>query len=419
MNSSFSDRKTLLVIGGGIGGVTAALEAAEVGFKVVLVEKQPFLGGRAIRMYQYFPKQCPPTCGMEINFKRIKSNPRITCYTMAEVEKIEGEPGNYMASIVLNPRYVTDKFSQGNQCLDIIKSEIDDSFNLGLSKVKALYLPHDMAFPFRHVLEPDALTEEEKSKLMESCKDGEIDFDMKPEQFEVDVGAIIVATGWEPYDANKLDNLAYGSCKNIITNVVMERLASRTGPTEGKILRPSDSKEPANVAFVQCAGSRDENHLPYCSAVCCMASMKQARYIREKLPDANITIFYIDIRVIGRHEKYYYDLLEDDKVKFIKGKVGKITYDGSNHNPVLEVEDTLGGKKLSEQFDLAILATGMVPTTKDVKIPYDVKYDDYGFLDPSNVSKGIFPVGVARRPEDVSRATKDATSAVLKAIQYL
>jgi len=419
MENKFADRKTLLVIGGGISGITAALEAAEVGFSVVLVEKEAFLGGRAIRMHQYFPKMCPPTCGMEVNFKRFRNNPRIKYYTLSEVERIEGEPGNYKVTILTNPRYVTDRLSQGHPCLDLISSEIDDPFNLGLSKTKALYMPHDMAFPFRHVLVPEALTDEEKNKLKEMCKDGEIDFDMKPERTEIEVGAIIVATGWEPYDASKLDNLGYGTCKNVITNLIMERLASRKGPTGGKILRPSDSKEALNVAFVQCAGSRDEKHLPYCSAVCCMASMKQARYVREKNPDAKVTIFYIDVRVIGRHEKYYYDLLEDENVRFIKGKVGKITAEAPGEDPVLEVEDTLGGKKLTEKFDLAVLATGMVPSIKENKLPGDIEYDAYGFLDPSNAAKAIFPVGVARRPEDVARATKDATSAVLKAFQYL
>ncbi|MBU1628021.1 CoB--CoM heterodisulfide reductase iron-sulfur subunit A family protein [bacterium] len=419
MENKFADRKTLLVIGGGISGITAALEAAEVGFNVVIVEKEAFLGGRVVRMYQYFPKNCPPTCGMEVNFKRIRNNPRVKFFTLSEVEKIEGEPGNYKVTILTKPRYVTDKLSQGNPCINMVTSEIDDPFNLGLSKTKALNLPHDMAFPFRHVLVPNALTEDEKNKLKEACKNGEIDFDMKPERTEINVGAIVVATGWQPYDAKNLDSLGYGKYKNVITNIIMERLASRRGPTEGKILRPADSKPAQNIAFVQCAGSRDENHLPYCSAVCCMASMKQARYVKEKNPDAKITIFYIDIRVIGRHEKYYYDLLEDQNVRFIKGKVGKITADGASGDLILDVEDTLGGKKLNEKFDFVVLATGMVPSIKDTKLPGSFKYDAYGFLDPANVSKGIFPVGVARRPEDVSRATKDATSAVLKAIPFL
>jgi quinone-modifying oxidoreductase, subunit QmoA len=419
METNFTNRKSLLVIGGGISGISAALEAAEVGFNVILVEREAYLGGRVLRMYQYFPKNCPPSCGMEINFKRIRNNPRIKYYTLSTVEKITGEPGNYKATIVVNPRYVTDMFSQGQPAADLVSSQIDNPFNLGLSKMKALFMPHDMAFPQRHVLVPSALTEDEKNKLKAACPNGEIDFDMKPEKIEVEVGAIIVATGWDPYDAKKLENLSFGSCKNVITNVIMERLAAKTGPTEGKIQRPSDGKEPQNIAFVQCAGSRDENHLPYCSAVCCMASLKQARYVREKLKDAKITIFYIDIRVIGRHEKYYYDLLDDANVRFIKGKVGKITYDAGNHDPVLEVEDTLGGKKLSEKFDLAVLATGMVPTMTKSKIPIDIKYDSYGFIDLANVSKGIIPVGVARRPEEVSRSVKDATGAVIRAMQFL
>jgi quinone-modifying oxidoreductase subunit QmoA len=199
----------------------------------------------------------------------------------------------------------------------------------------------------------------------------------------------------------------------------MERLAAREGPSGGEISRPSDGKPAENVAFVQCAGSRDENHLPYCSSVCCMASMKQARYLREKSPDSKATIFYIDIRTVGRLEKFYYNMLEDGNVSFIKGKVAKITEEAGSGNLVLEVEDTLSGNKLHAVFDLVVLATGMVPNTADIKIPFQLKYDGYGFVDGTAEIPGIYPAGCAKRPCDVSRATKDATAAALKAVQCL
>lgn len=409
--------KPILVIGGGIAGMTAAVEAAEVGYPVVLVEKEPFIGGRVMRTHRYFPKMCPPTCGFEINVRRIRRNPRITVHTMATVEEIAGIAGSFKASIKIRPRYVTGDYSLDESIAAALTSERKDDFNLGMSTTKALYMPHDMAYPHRHVLDLEAMLETEKNTLAQACPPGSIDLNMKEETIDLNVGAVIVATGWRPYDAAKLDKLGFGTCPNVITNVMMERLAARGGPTGGNIIRPSDGKAPEHVAFVQCAGSRDENHLPYCSAVCCMGSLKQIRYLREKNENARATVFYIDIRAIGRLEKFYYDLLEDEKVSFIKGKVARIEEEAGG-TLKLDVEDTLSGQNTHKDFDLVVLATGIVPNTADSKIPYELSYDDYGFITRTNVA-GVYPVGCAQRPCDVSRSTKDATAAVLKAIQCL
>ncbi len=408
----------ILVIGGGISGITAAVEAAEVGREVVLVEKEPYLGGRTVRMQRYFPKMCPPTCGMEINFKRIRNNPRITVHTLAEVLKITGEAGNYDVTIKIQPRYVQDDADIPNSVIEKLSSEVSDGYNMGMCKTKALHIPHPMAFPMQYLLVPEALTDDERELLKNECPPGAIDFDMQPQEITIQVGSIIVATGWEPYDATNLDNLGYGRHANVITNLMMERLAAVTGPTQGKMLRPSDGKEVQSVAFVQCAGSRDENHLPYCSAVCCMGSLKQARYVLEAAPEAKVTIFYIDIRVIGRYEKFYYDLLKEERVEFIKGKVAKIEEDGQTKDAVIEVEDTIAGNKIRKPFDLVVLATGMVPSTAHSKIPYeDLQYDPYGFVISGNGNGGIFAAGCAQRPVDVARSVRQATGAALKAIQ--
>jgi quinone-modifying oxidoreductase subunit QmoA len=242
---------------------------------------------------------------------------------------------------------------------------------------------------------------------------------MREEQIEIEVGAIVVATGWRPYDATKLQNLGFGRYQNVITNVMMERFAARGGPTGGEIIRPSDGKKAANVAFVQCAGSRDEKHLPYCSAVCCMASLKQARYLREKNPKSKATLFYIDIRTLGRLERFYYDMLEDANVSYIKGAVAKIHEESESKDLILDVEDTLSAENLHRRFDMAVLATGMVPNTVDVKIPFELKYDQYGFIDGAADVDGVYVAGCAKRPCAVSRATKDATAAALKAIQCI
>ena len=400
--------------------MTAALEAAETGYSVVLVEKEAYLGGRVIRMHQYFPKMCPPTCGLEINLRRLRRNPRINVHTLTTVEEIKGTPGNFKANLRKRPRYViTGAHAVDDAAAEGIDSERPDDFNLGLSTTKALYMPHDMAYPPIHVIDRDALSDADAAKLIDACPKGAIDLDMAEERFEIEVGAVIVATGWRPYDAARIDNLGFGRCANVITNVMMERLAARRGPTGGEIIRPSDGRKAVSVAFVQCAGSRDENHLPYCSAVCCMASLKQARYLREKNENSRATVFYIDIRTIGSLEKYYYDLLEDESLSFVKGKVAEISEDPESKDLILDVEDTLSGDTLHERFDMVILATGVVPNTADTKIPFKLKYDEYGFIDGTAELDGVYAAGCAKRPCDVSRVTKDATGAALKAIQCL
>ena len=411
------DVSPILVIGGGISGMTAAVEAAEVGYPVVLVEKEAFLGGRVIRSHKYFPKMCPPACGFEINARRVRNNPNITVHTLSTVEEISGSAGRFKAVIKKQPRYVTGDASLDDALAEDMRSERDDGFNLGMSRTKALYYPHDAAFPALHVIDKDSLSASDAAVLTEAAPGGSIDLDMAEEELELTVGSIIVATGWNPYDATKIPDLGFGQHENVINNVGLERLAAPSGPTGGKIQRPSDGEEPGRVAFVQCAGSRDENHLPYCSAVCCMASLKQARYLREQNQDIEITIFYIDIRTVGRLESFYTELLADEKVTFVKGKVAKITEDPGSGNLTLEVEDTLAGEKPEAEFDMVVLATGIVPSTAEAPIPFELEYDDYGFLDSGTDVDGIYVAGCAKHPCDVSAATKESTAAALKAIQ--
>jgi quinone-modifying oxidoreductase subunit QmoA len=229
----------------------------------------------------------------------------------------------------------------------------------------------------------------------------------------------VIATGWNPYDARKLEELGGGRFPNVITNVMMERLAAPDGPTQGKIVRPSDGEEVRSVVFVQCAGSRDENHLPYCSGVCCLASMKQALYVLEQVPSATVRIFYIDIRAPGRLEDFYAKLEQDPRVEFIKGKVARISEEPGRRDPVVEVENILSGKKIRARTDLVVLATGMVPATAAERLPMDIAYDEFGFVISSDAQKGIYAAGCARRPADVSCSLQDATGAALKAIQCL
>jgi quinone-modifying oxidoreductase subunit QmoA len=411
--------KPILVIGGGIAGMTAAVEAAEVGCKVILVEKEAFLGGRVLRMHRYFPKMCPPACGYEINVRRIRQNPRIEVHTLATVTEITGEEGDFRARIRIRPRYVTGEYALDSSQAKPLASERPDEFNLGMSTTKALYLPHPFAYPRSFVIDREALSDADAAKLTEICPEGSLDLEMEEREIKVSVGSVIVATGWKPYDATKLTNLGYGRFDNVVTNVMMERLAAVDGPTGGEITRPSDGQPAKNVAFVQCAGSRDENHLPYCSAVCCMGSLKQVRYVREKYADSRATMFYIDIRTLGRLEKFYYDLLEDQGFHSVKGKVAKIDEDPGTKDLVLTVEDTISGNTLHEKFDLVVLATGIVPNGIDASLPAGPGFDEYGFLQGVTSLPGVYAAGCAKRPCDVSSSTRDSTAAAIKAIQSL
>ncbi|MDP3298388.1 MAG: CoB--CoM heterodisulfide reductase iron-sulfur subunit A family protein [Thermodesulfovibrionia bacterium] len=413
------EEKRILVVGGGISGISAAVDAAEVGYDVTLIEKNPHLGGRVAQLNKYFPKLCPPNCGLEINFRRIKNNPRIKIYTLAEVEKISGSEGDFDVTVKLNPRYVNENCTACRACVEVCPIERPNEFNFGMDKTKAVYLPQDFAFPLRYVIDDKLCKKAECAKCVEACTYNAIDLNMKVQSLSLKVGSIVWATGWKPYDAAKIDNLGFGKYQNVITNMMLERLAAQNGPTNGKILRPSDGREVSRVAFVQCAGSRDENHLPYCSYVCCLASIKQASYIREQYPDAQVIIFYIDIRTPGRYEKVYLKAQKDEKIKFIKGKVAKIEEDPATKDLTVTAEDTLSAQKIHEKFDLVVLATGMAPTTREWKIPANVSYDVDGFITSSPEIGGMYAVGCALKPLDVYSSIQSSTAAALKAIQSL
>ena len=411
---------SILVVGGGISGLTTAIEAAEVGYEVFLVEKNPYLGGRVAQLNQYFPKLCPPSCGLEINFRRIKDNPKIKVLTLAEVEKISGTPGNYDASIRINPRYVNENCTCCGECATVCRTEVTSDFNFGMNKIKGAYLPNDLSMPARFVLAPQIVGTEDAKRCKEACKYDAIELDMAAKTINLKVGAVVWATGWVPYDASKIDNLGFGRYPNIVTNMMLERMASTNGPTCGKITRPSDQKAPESIAFVQCAGSRDENHLQYCSYICCMASLKHATYIREQYPDAKIYIFYIDLRTPGyRYEKFYENIKADKNVFFIKGKVAEVSEDPSSRNVTVVAENAVTGEKIRQTVDMVVLATGMQPTTALAKHPADLTYNEDGFIVNDFVKGGMFAAGCANKPADVVSSNQNATGMALKAIQTL
>jgi quinone-modifying oxidoreductase subunit QmoA len=388
-----NEAKSLLVIGAGIAGVSAALEAAEAGAEVILVEREAAVGGRVLRTNNYFPKMCPPSCGMEIN-------------------GAEQKDGGWAVEVTSGPAWVNAKCTACGDCEKACTTEVDDPHNLGMSKAKAIRLPHPNAWPNRYVFDRAAVADDEAKKIADACTYGAIDLDAAESTETVEVNAVVVATGWKPYPLEKLEELG-GGFDDVIANVQMERLASPSGPTGGKILKPSNGEAPTNVAFVQCAGSRDVNHLNYCSGVCCLASLKQAQYVKEQLPEAEVTMYYIDRRTPGRNEDFLLKATALEGVKLTKGKVGKIEQNGGGLK--LHVEDVENETILEAEHDLVVLATGMVPNAVDDDLAVFTRKDDDGFV-LDDIDSSVTVAGVARRPEDVAASVRDATGAAARAL---
>jgi quinone-modifying oxidoreductase subunit QmoA len=410
--------QTILVVGAGISGLTAALEAAECGKQVILLESAPTVGGRISRLYKYFPKLCHPTCGLEINLRRLKANRNIRLLTMAEVSKVDGSAGDYTVSVTLKPRYVNENCTACGDCGNAVETEFDDEHNYFMSKRKGAYLPHKMAYPQRFVLDPRMIGSDDAQKAKDACKYNAIDLDMQEQTIELKAGAVIWATGWKPYDAAKIQPYGYDRYENVITSVEFERLMDPFGPTGGKLVRPSDGKEAKNVAFIQCAGSRDNNHLKHCSRICCMASLKQTRYVREQYgDDGKSTVYYIDIRAIDRIDDFYQKVQADENVTFVKSKVASITRDKESGDPILNGVNTEGYHRYSNAHDLVVLAVGMEPSVGS--FPVDVVVNDNGFIEQDESNGAIFAAGCASDALDVNRAVQNATASALRAIQVV
>ncbi len=404
--------KSLLVVGAGISGITAALEAAEAGREVILIERTPSVGGRVVRLNNYFPKLCPPSCGMEINTRRLEQSRTVTVMTGTTLKSASPSDGGWQVTLASAPAYVNDNCTACQECSKACPQKVPNEFNFGLDEKPAIGLVHLDAWPSKAAIERSACPEG-CDECVKVCKYDAIDLSAEATETTVEVGAIVAATGWSPYALENLPEFGGGELDNVISNVQMERLASPTGPTEGKILK-KDGTPPAKVALVQCAGSRDVNHLPYCSGVCCMASLKQADYVLEQCPEAEVTFYYIDRRTPGRNEDMLMKAEEKEKLTLVKGKVGKIEASGDMLK--LHVEDAETSKLLEAEADLVVLATGMVPNLKEDGLAVDaLTRDDDGFgIDDMNA--GVVVAGVSRRPEDVAATVRDATGAAAKAL---
>lgn len=420
MSEAVATNQSILVVGGGISGITAALEAAECGKPVVLVEKNPSVGGRVSQLYKYFPKLCFPSCGLEINLRRMRANRNLRLMTQTELVALSGGPGDYTATLRVTPRYINENCTACGECAKAVEAEFDDEYNYGMKRRKGAYIPFNMAYPARYVLDPRILGTEDAQRAQAACKYDAVDLDMQEQTIDLHVGAVIWATGWRPYDAARIQPYGYDRFPNVITSVEFERMMDPFGPTGGKLVRPSDGKPAKDVAFIQCAGSRDRNHLKHCSRICCMASLKQSTYVREKFGDeGRVSIYYIDIRAIDRLEDFYARVKADENVRFVKSKVANITQDSATGNVVLNGVDTEGYHRYSNPHDLCVLAVGMEPSVDRGAFPVQVVVDQNGFIEAAPENGAIFAAGCSSDALDVNRSVQSATAAAMRAIQVV
>jgi heterodisulfide reductase subunit A len=422
-----------LVVGGGISGIQSALDLANSGYEVVLVERSPSIGGHMIQLSETFPTLDCSQCILTPKMVEVSKHPRIKLMTYSEIQDISGYVGNFKVKILRKPTYVdASKCTLCDECTKVCPIVVPNEFDLGLTGRRAIYIPFPQAIPASYTLDDKncpSLFPVACGKCYHVCKPRAIDYDQKPKVEEIEVGTIIVATGYDLYDKEKMAEYGFGKYPDVLDGLQFERLCSASGPTQGKILRPSDHKEPKEVVFIQCCGSRDpENHYAYCSKICCMYTAKHAMLYQHHVHDGQAYIFYIDIRSGGKnYEEFVQRAVEEDGVVYLRGKVSKVFQEGDK----LKVwgVDTLAGKKVEIDADMVVLAMAMRPSAGAQELAKKLKLslDKDGFLAEAHpklrpvesVTSGMFLAGAAQAPKDIPEAVAQASGAAAKAITIL
>ncbi|MDI6805045.1 MAG: 4Fe-4S binding protein [Candidatus Bathyarchaeia archaeon] len=418
--------REILIIGGGIAGITAALELGYLGFKVHLVERKPSIGGNMAKLTKVFPTLDCAQCILTPRMAEVGRNPNVNLLTYAEVQEVNGRPGNYTVKVFMKPRGVDiEKCRSCGVCAKVCPVTVPDEFDEGLSQRKAAYIEFPQAVPSAYTIDFNACTKCRKCEQL--CPAKAINIDDTGKTVELNVGAIILATGYELYDANKLEIYGYSNYKDVITMMELERLTSATGPTGGYIKR-ADGSDVQKMAIVLCAGSRDKNYIPYCSRICCMYCLKQA-FVLKKMLGIDVTIYYIDIRATGKGYEDLYWRDQEAGVVFVKGKVAEIYKNNDNGKLVVLAEDTLTGEMREDEYDMVALATPMIPPAglKELAEKLKVPLGEDGFvtekhpkLDPvDTLVTGVFVGGCAISPKDVRDTVSDGLGAAAKASLFL
>jgi len=417
--------REIVIVGGGIAGITAALDLGYLGHKVHLVEKKPSIGGNMAKLTKVFPTLDCAQCILTPRMAEVGRNPNVNLYTYSELQDVSGRSGNFKVKVFMKPRGVdVEKCRSCGVCAKVCPVTVVDKFNEGLSKRKAAYIEFPQAVPSAYAIDFDACTK--CGKCAQLCPAKAINLDDSGKTIDLNVGAIIMATGYELYDPNLLKIYGYGVYKDVITMMELERLTSASGPTEG-IVKRADGSNVSKIAIVLCAGSRDKNYVAYCSRICCMYSLKQADVLKKML-GIDVTIYYTDIRATGRGYEELYWRDQEAGVVFIRGKVSEV-YKKDNGKLAVVAEDTLMGEVREDEFDMVALATPMVPPTalKEIAGKMRLSLGEDGFiqekhpkLDPvDSLMTGIFACGCALNPKDVRDTVSEALGASAKASLFL
>ncbi len=427
----------VLVVGGGIAGIHAALTLANAGKHVYLVEREPTIGGHMAKFDKTFPTLDCAACILTPKMTAVKAHPNITLWTYSEVVRVDGYVGNYKVTVKRKPRYVKEDVCVG--CLECIEAcvykdaRFPDEFNLGLGKRKPIYIPFPQATPQVVLIDPETCIEFKSGRCKKTCVEacGErraIDFNQKEEIKEIQVGTIILATGFKTFDPRRIPYYGYGVYPNVYTALEVERLVNSAGPTGGEVVL-RNGRKPESVAIIHCVGSRDENTNRYCSRVCCMYAIKLAHLIKERT-GAEVYNFYIDIRAPGKAFEEFYNRVQEEGVHFIRGKVADIYPSGAEGDQlVVQVEDTLLGKVRKIPVDMVVLAVGLEPQpdAEEVRRMFNISCSSEGFflerhpkLAPVNTfTDGIFLAGACQGPKDIPDTVAQAGAAAAEALALI
>jgi len=430
----------VLVVGGGITGIHAAITLANAGKKVFLVEREPSIGGHMAKFDKTFPTLDCAACILTPKMSAVRSHPNITLWTYSEVVKVEGYVGNYVVTVKRKPRYVNEELCVG--CQECIKAcifkepKFPDEFNVGLSKRKPVYIPFPQAVPQVVVIDPERCIQVKTGKCkktcLEACADRQaIDFTQKEQRVEIKVGNIIMATGFKLFDAKRIPQYGYGLYPNVVTSLELERLVTSSGPTGGEIIL-RDGRHPKSVGFILCVGSRDMKTNRWCSRTCCMHSMKLAQLVREHT-HADVTVFYLDIRAPGKGCEEFYDKSLKEGIQFVRGRVAEVTdwalAREEEGKLVIRVEDTLAGFVRRIPVDMIVLAVGMEPQAdaQEVRRMFNMSCGTEGwFLEKhpklapvSTFTDGVFIAGCCQGPKDIPDSIAQAGAAAAEALALI
>ncbi|MFX0098900.1 MAG: hydrogenase iron-sulfur subunit [Candidatus Hodarchaeota archaeon] len=416
-----------LVIGGGVAGIKSSLALADAGYKTYLVERQPTIGGHMALFDKTFPTLDCSICVLGPEMVHVKEHPNIELLTYSEVEKVEGIPGKFTVQVLQKARYIDEEKCAGcfNDCCDVCPVEVPDRFY----PRNAIYVPYPQAVPLIPVVDPEFCVHCKACEL--GCQRDAIAFNQEDKRVTVEVGTILVATGFEVFDPSIKGEYGYGTYPGVITGLEMERLLNPYGPTKGQIINPATGEQPRNIAFILCVGARDEKiGNPWCSRVCCNYSMKEAVQTVERLENVNVKIFYTDLRATGKGcEEFLNRSRSEFGIRYIRGKISRITPADEDDHLVLEGEDTLLQKPFEEAFDMVVLSVSMLPPsdTKELAKILNIATGSDGFfleehlkMRPSQSTiKGIFLAGLAQGPKDIPETIAHAESAASKAIAMM